>query len=129
MIARKIATLLCLVFEDVDEDPNDLTIQPIHTTQWYMETAEKLIAAVNEVLNDLPDVGETAEEIQFFMYEVGKKHFGEEKSELNLWFRCIYAIMFESRTGPRLGVFVHLYGKNAFINTLYDKMWSPRFPI
>jgi lysyl-tRNA synthetase class 1 len=49
----------------------------------------------------------SAEEIQNQVFEVGKRH---DFTELKLWFRALYEVLFGESRGPRMGSFIALYG-------------------
>jgi lysyl-tRNA synthetase class 1 len=51
--------------------------------------------------------GAPAEDIQSQVYEVGKKHYGDD---LKSWFKALYETLLGQSTGPRMGSFVALYG-------------------
>ncbi|WP_156680030.1 lysine--tRNA ligase [Sphingomonas profundi] len=55
----------------------------------------------------LPD-GDTAEDAQTLVYEIGKAHFGKEA--LRDWFRALYETLLGTSQGPRMGSFIALYG-------------------
>jgi lysyl-tRNA synthetase, class I len=46
--------------------------------------------------------------LQNHVYEIGKKHYGEER--LRDWFRVLYETLLGSEQGPRMGSFIALYG-------------------
>jgi lysyl-tRNA synthetase, class I len=58
------------------------------------------------VLRSLPE-DSTAEAIQDFLYEVGKRH---PFATLRDWFACLYQVLLGAQEGPRFGGFVALYG-------------------
>lgn len=51
----------------------------------------------------------TAEEIQNFVYEVGKNHAFEN---LRDWFKALYEVLLGQSQGPRFGSFAALYGRD-----------------
>ena len=53
-----------------------------------------------------PDL--TADAIQTEVYEIGKKY---PFPDLKLWFQALYEILFGQPTGPRMGSFIMLYGR------------------
>jgi len=53
------------------------------------------------------DAGESAEELQNIVYEVGKAHPFEK---LRDWFKTLYEVLLGEEQGPRFGTFVKLYG-------------------
>jgi len=54
----------------------------------------------------------TSEEIQFLVFEVGKRH---DFPELRAWFGCLYQVLLGQAEGPRFGGFVALYGMSETI--------------
>jgi lysyl-tRNA synthetase class 1 len=70
-------------------------------------------AAEREALEDLAavlrgiDPRMPAEEIQDFVYAVGKRH---KLASLKAWFGCLYQVLLGQDEGPRFGGFVALYG-------------------
>jgi len=61
----------------------------------------------------------TAEEIQTFLYEIGKKHQFENLKE---FFKLVYNVLFGQDKGPRLGSFIKLYGIQETINAIKSKL-------
>ena len=67
-----------------------------------------------EALRDLESrlflgtAGETADDLQNTIYEIGKEHFGKEA--LRDWFKALYETLLGSSQGPRMGSFIALYG-------------------
>ena len=57
-------------------------------------------------LEKLP-VDAPAEDIQFQVYEVGKRH---SFADLKAWFQSLYEVLFGTSQGPRMGTFIALYG-------------------
>jgi lysyl-tRNA synthetase class 1 len=53
------------------------------------------------------DVTSTAEQIQYEVFEVGKRH---AFPNLRLWFGLLYECLLGQSEGPRFGHFVHMYG-------------------
>jgi lysyl-tRNA synthetase class 1 len=64
------------------------------------------LADLLQVLRSLPE-DSTAEAIQDFLYEVGKRH---PFATLRDWFACLYQVLLGAQEGPRFGGFVALYG-------------------
>jgi lysyl-tRNA synthetase class 1 len=75
----------------------------------YRAPDEQERAALEDLLGSLeamaPDI--PAEDIQYEVYEVGKRHGFEN---LRQWFKALYEILFGQSQGPRMGSFVALYG-------------------
>ena len=80
----------------------------------YRAPSEMERAAFEDLLKTLEDLPAEApaEDIQFQIYEVGKRHDFED---LRAWFRSLYEILFGQEQGPRMGSFVALYGLGNFI--------------
>jgi lysyl-tRNA synthetase class 1 len=53
--------------------------------------------------------GASAEDLQNIVYEIGKKH---PFAELRAWFKTLYEVLLGQETGPRMGTFIALYGKD-----------------
>ncbi|WP_158045048.1 lysine--tRNA ligase [Skermanella pratensis] len=81
----------------------------VKPTKRYRAPTEQERAAMRELLDELgrlPD-GAKAEEIQFQVYEIGKRHgFADLKS----WFQALYEVLLGQTMGPRMGSFIELYG-------------------
>jgi len=65
---------------------------------------EDLLAAL-----DAAPASASAEDLQNIVYEIGKKH---PFPELRAWFKTLYEVLLGQETGPRMGTFIALYGKN-----------------
>jgi lysyl-tRNA synthetase class 1 len=66
-------------------------------------------------LETLPEDA-SAEDIQFIVYEVGKAV--DMGDNLRAWFKIIYETVFGASEGPRLGVFIKVYGIAPFVELL-----------
>jgi lysyl-tRNA synthetase, class I len=66
-------------------------------------------AAFEDLLRELEKlpVDAPAEDIQFQVYEVGKRH---AFADLKAWFQSLYEVLFGTSQGPRMGTFIALYG-------------------
>ena len=62
------------------------------------------------------DTEPNAEEIQTFVYEIGKQH---EFDPLRGWFGALYETLLGQTHGPRFGSFVEIYGLEETV-TLID---------
>ena len=58
-----------------------------------------------------------AEAFQNEVYEIGKRH---GFANLRDWFKALYEVLLGQSEGPRMGSFIALYGRAAFV-TLLDK--------
>ena len=66
-------------------------------------------AALAELANYLRTTNTSdADELQTEIFEIGKRHGFEN---LRLWFGCMYEVLLGQQSGPRMGSFVALYGK------------------
>ena len=64
----------------------------------------------------------TAEQIQYWVYEVGKRH---PFPNLRDWFGCLYQVLLGQEEGPRFGQFVALYGIPETIKLIEDlPIWT-----
>ena len=61
------------------------------------------------------DKNSKSEEIQFHIYELGKKY---ENGNLKDYFKLIYQVLLGQDQGPRLGSFIALYGINRTIDLI-----------
>ena len=116
---KSIAAYLFYVWDAGQEDQNrELTKQEV---DYYHSLARKLIEATYDIKDHLLK----NEDTQFYLYEVGKKYFGTEKHELLLFFKCLYTIFFGYSNGPRIGVFIDIFGKENFLKKLEIRMNNP----
>lgn len=66
---------------------------------------------------------ELAEYYMFFVYEVGKKHFGNNKDALrDDFFKMLYQVLMGQETGPRFGQFAVVYGIQKTIELINSKI-------
>ena len=61
------------------------------------------------------DKNSKSEEIQFHIYELGKKY---QNGNLKDYFKLIYQVLLGQDQGPRLGSFIALYGIDRTINLI-----------
>ncbi len=75
----------------------------------YRAAGDTERAALAELLQELERLpaGASAEDIQFQVYEVGKRH---PFADLKAWFQALYEILLGQTQGPRMGTFIALYG-------------------
>jgi lysyl-tRNA synthetase class 1 len=81
----------------------------VKPTKRYRAPNENERAALTELLDELGRLPAEAkaEEIQFQVYEIGKRHgFADLKS----WFQALYEVLLGQTQGPRMGSFIELYG-------------------
>lgn len=72
-------------------------------------------------LEELKDSSSLLEsEVQSIVYEVGKRFY--QQSDLGIWFKRLYEILFGCDRGPRFGGFVVLYGVDNFINMINSRI-------
>jgi lysyl-tRNA synthetase class 1 len=73
---------------------------------------------LREVLTHM-DHASSAEQIQFEVFEVGKRH---PFPNLRLWFALLYECLLGRPEGPRFGHFVHMYGVQRTVQLIDDKL-------
>jgi len=75
----------------------------------YRAVTEMERAAFGDLLRELEKlpVDAPAEDIQFQVYEIGKRH---AFADLKAWFQSLYEVLFGTSQGPRMGTFIALYG-------------------
>ncbi|MEX0595072.1 MAG: hypothetical protein WD512_01140, partial [Candidatus Paceibacterota bacterium] len=78
---------------------------------------------VEEIFDIFPTL--EIDQVQFQLYEIGKRHFSEEKSFLKLWFQCLYSVFFGTQNGPRMGEFINIYGMDLFLEGLKERCKNP----
>jgi lysyl-tRNA synthetase class 1 len=59
--------------------------------------------------------GASAEDIQYEVYEVGKRHGFVELRE---WFKALYEVLLGQSQGPRMGSFIALYGVAEMVSLI-----------
>lgn len=62
----------------------------------------------------------TAEEIQYWVYEIGKTFYGEKN--LRDYFQMIYEVLFGKKSGPRFGTFIHIVGVEKVCELIESKL-------
>lgn len=70
------------------------------------------------MIQNSPDDADN-EWLQTEVFTVGKNH---EYSNLRDWFKALYEILFGSDTGPRMGSFILLYGKENSVKLIDDRL-------
>ena len=81
-------------------------VRPAKRFRAATETEAAAINNLAETLSRLPQ-GASAEDIQYEVYEVGKRYGFEELRE---WFKALYEVLLGQSQGPRMGSFIALYG-------------------
>lgn len=79
------------------------------------------VDALTELANLLEAMGDaaTAEEIQYQVYEIGKKYPFED---LKGWFKVLYEVLLGQQQGPRMGSFFALYGLSESVKLIRDSL-------
>ena len=88
----------------------------------YLEINTDNKIVFQDILNVLKSqitVTNSAEEIQTFLYEVGKKH---QFDNLKDFFKLVYQVLLGQEQGPRLGSFIKLYGVQETIKIIEEKV-------
>jgi lysyl-tRNA synthetase class 1 len=82
----------------------------VKPTKTYRKASSEEIAALRDLLAELKKLpkGAVAEDIQYQVYEVGKRHACFK--DLRAWFGALYEILLGQEQGPRMGSFFALYG-------------------
>jgi lysyl-tRNA synthetase class 1 len=86
------------------------------------KTAEGIeIEALKELSDELSKLSQTAsaEEVQFIVYEIGKKYPFED---LKTWFKVLYEVLLGQQQGPRMGSFFALYGLSNSIRLIEESL-------
>jgi lysyl-tRNA synthetase class 1 len=80
----------------------------------YRKPDEVEIAALTDIRAELAKLPKdaVAEDIQYQVYEVGKRH---PFKDLRAWFGVLYEILLGQAQGPRMGSFIALYGIDNMI--------------
>ncbi len=85
----------------------------------YRKPTDQERAAMEDLVKSLPKVVVDPLELQTEVYEVGKRHGFEN---LRDWFKSLYEVLFGQSEGPRMGSFIALYGVDAMIKLIEDKL-------
>ena len=87
----------------------------------YRNAVEFELKALTELANTLEAMEKTstAEEIQFQVYEIGKKYPFED---LKGWFKVLYEVLLGQQQGPRMGSFFALYGQRESVKLIRDAL-------
>jgi len=94
-------------------------------TKKYRKPTEWEQTVLNDLKNEITQVRDDSnleEVLTSVVYNVGKQHYGEEKDSLRNFFRMVYEVVMGQETGPRLPVFIMLYGMNNMIQLLEERM-------
>ncbi len=86
-------------------------VKPAKTYRKATADEIKALEDLAAELRKLP-AGAVAEDIQYQVYEVGKRH---PFTDLRAWFQALYEILLGQSQGPRMGSFIALYGVNEMV--------------
>jgi lysyl-tRNA synthetase class 1 len=75
------------------------------------------LLALNHELSKMPE-DSTAEEIQYLVFDIGKKFFPGKSKD---WFLTLYGVLLGSERGPKIGSFISLYGIKNTISLIEEK--------
>jgi lysyl-tRNA synthetase class 1 len=89
-------------------------VKPNKSYRAMSEVERAAFQDLETVLSGLPAEA-SAEDIQFQVYEVGKRHPFET---LRDWFKALYEVLLGQEQGPRMGSFIALYGRENFLKLL-----------
>lgn len=87
----------------------------------YRTPTEDEKSVLNEISDNLTIIQEqkqSEKDIETMMYDVGKKHYGQEK--LKDYFQMLYETMLGQREGPRMGTFIAVYGIDRTKNLIAE---------
>ena len=75
--------------------------------------------AIDKLIKEIRDFNKqiSAEDYQKIIYKIGKDICPDN---LRKWFICLYQILFGSDSGPRLGSFFNVYGKQKVLSLLKE---------
>lgn len=83
-------------------------IKPAKNYRTPTETERAALQELHDHLVNAKESGDFAADTQNAVYEIGKKH---PFADLKLWFSALYEILLGQTTGPRMGSFIALYGR------------------
>jgi len=98
-------------------------IKPTRIFRTPTNLEREILSELIEKLKLMSDAN-TAEEIQYEIYEIGKKHY--PKTELVNWFKTIYETVLGTESGPRMGVFIKLIGIPTAIKLIDTALTTDR---
>lgn len=55
-------------------------------------------------------------------YDAAKAAFDNDRSMIRVYFRMLYVIVLHTENGPRWGEFVDIYGRDQFIQLVYQRV-------
>lgn len=88
--------------------------------------ADTFINSCTELLSIIDSFdGMEDADIQFHLYEIGKKYYGQDKADLKQWFRHLYLLMMKQEAGPRWGTYIKCFGPSNFKILLENKLTNP----
>jgi lysyl-tRNA synthetase class 1 len=107
-----------LFFDSMVDGAVRYYVDQIKPTRKYRLPTEPERVALESLLNVFKGLNadNTEEEIQYHVYEIGKVHFGT--ANLKNWFKVLYETLLGTSHGPRMGVFVKLYGLTNTIDRI-----------
>lgn len=91
--------------------------------EYYHSESQKIYNWYIDFLLLSPNLSE--EDLTFRVYEITKKYFGEDGKSIRHGFQRIYQLLFETVTGPRLPVFIYIFGINEFKALMESKIRNP----
>ncbi len=112
------APMLAILVDGALHYYNDF-VKPAKQYKTPNDAERAALKEVHNVVAALPE-NATEEEIQTAIFTVGKNH-GYEKN-LRDWFQLMYEVLFGQPQGPRMGSFVKLYGKDATLKLIAEKI-------
>jgi lysyl-tRNA synthetase class 1 len=87
----------------------------------YRQPTSQETTALKDLYAELGklDSKATAEDLQFTVFEVGKRH---NFTELRAWFGTLYEVLLGQKEGPRIGSFIAVYGVDNTCKLIQEKL-------
>jgi len=86
----------------------------------FIERTQTLMLELTNL--ELNDDESSAQQYMTLFYNAAKDVFDGDKSRIRQYFEWLYFLVFERFEGPRWGDFVDIYGVEAFVNRVYERM-------
>jgi lysyl-tRNA synthetase class 1 len=93
----------------------------------YRQPTSQEAAALKDLYSELGKLNNkaTAEDLQFIIFEVGKRH---NFTELRAWFGTLYEVLLGQKEGPRMGSFIAVYGVDNTCKLIQEKLGAFKNP-
>ncbi len=94
-------------------------VKPFKQYHTPNEAEKKAILELKNLVENLEDT-KTADEIQTEIFEIGKNNGYE--ANLKDWFALLYKVLLGQNSGPRMGSFIKLFGKEETLKLINEKL-------